>query len=41
MFFEYRWINDKGLAISSEKDQALLDQLPEEVKIKIYRFLYS
>ena len=40
-YFEYRWNNDKGFAISSEEDQALLNQLPEDVIIKIYKFLYS
>ena len=40
-YFEYRWNNDKGLAISSDEDQTLLNQLPEDVIIKIYKFLYS
>ena len=42
-YFEYRWKNDKdyALGVNNEADKEMLEQLPEEVQIKIYKFLFS
>ena len=31
-YFDYRWINDKNQAVSTDEDQKLLDQLPTAVQ---------
>jgi len=39
---EYRWQNDKNLAISTDADRAILSQLPLEIQRKIYSdFLFK
>jgi len=41
-YFDYRWINDKNQAVSCETDIKLLEQLPTDVKRKIYSdFLFK
>jgi len=41
-YFDYRWINDKNKAVSTDEDQKLLDQLPPAVQRKIYSdFLFK
>jgi|TARA_B110000305_G_C19320466_1_gene578659 hypothetical protein len=42
-YFEYRWAHDRNFAlgINNEQDREMLEQLPEEVQIKIYKFLFS
>lgn len=42
-YFEYRWKNDKdfALGVNNEADKEMLEQLPEVVQIKIYKFLFS
>lgn len=42
-YFEYRWAHDRNFAlgINNEQDREMLDQLPEDVQIKIYKFLFS
>ena len=40
-FFDYKWKNDRNYSIKSESDIAILDQLPDDVKLRIFRdFLY-
>lgn len=41
-YFDYRWINDKNQAVSNEEDIKLLEQLPTDVRRKIYSdFLFK
>lgn len=42
-YFEYRWAHDRNFAlgINNEQDREMLEQLPEDVQIKIYKFLFS
>uniref|UniRef100_A0A7S3FW38 Cyclic nucleotide-binding domain-containing protein n=1 Tax=Strombidium rassoulzadegani TaxID=1082188 RepID=A0A7S3FW38_9SPIT len=41
-YFDYRWINDKNQAVSTEEDIKLLNQLPPSVQRKIYSdFLFE
>lgn len=41
-YFDYRWINDKNQAVSTDEDQKLLDQLPTAVQRQIYSdFLFK
>ena len=41
-FFEYKWNNDKSVALQEESDKAYLEQLPEDVQVAIITsFLYS
>lgn len=42
-YFEYRWKNDRNFAlgINNDADREMLEQLPEDVQIKIYKFLFS
>jgi hypothetical protein len=40
-FFDYKWKNDRNYSIKTESDNAILDQLPDDVKMRIFRdFLY-
>ena len=40
-YFQYRWLFDKNLAISSIKDHRIMSVIPENVKRKIYQnFLF-
>ena len=41
-YFGYRWSSDRNLAVSTQQDQDLLEQLPRRVIISIYfRFLFK
>ena len=41
-FFMYRWQNDPNLAISTDEDKFLLDQIPERIQSLIYtNFLFK
>jgi hypothetical protein len=41
-YFDYRWMNDKNQAVSTEEDQKLIEQLPSKVQTEIYsHFLFS
>ena len=41
-FFDYKWNNDRNMAIDDEGEIALLDQLPTEVKDKLLvGYLYN
>lgn len=41
-FFEYKWNNDKSVALQEDSDKAYLEQLPEDVQVAIITsFLYS
>lgn len=41
-YMEYRWQNDKNLAISTQEDVDLITQLPHEIRQKIYSdFLFK
>ena len=40
-YFNYRWLNDKTLGLTSEQDSKILDQLPFQVTTRIFKnFLY-
>jgi hypothetical protein len=40
-FFDHKWQHDKNLAIMHPDDQDLLEQLPNEIQLQIYRdFLF-
>ena len=41
-FFSYKWSEDKNLALKSEQDLKIFEQLPTDVQTKIYvTFLFS
>jgi len=41
-YMDYRWSNDRNLAISTDEDKALISQLPLEIQRKIYSdFLFK
>jgi hypothetical protein len=41
-FFDYRWSHDKNWCVSADADKALIDQLPVEVRRRIYtEFLFE
>jgi hypothetical protein len=41
-YFAYKWNMDRTIAISSESDKSLLEQLPQDVQNRIYKdFLFS
>jgi len=41
-FFDYKWQNDKNLAIMNDDDQTILQQMPEEIQLEIYtNFLFK
>lgn len=40
--FDYRWANDKNMAIATESDRTILAELPEHVENEIYKsFLFN
>ena len=42
IYFDYRWNNDRNLAVSTEEDYDLFKELPIEVKLRIYTdFLFN
>lgn len=41
-FFDYKWKNDKNLAIGPEEKAAIVDQLPIEIQDRLFNeFLYN
>ena len=41
-YFKYRWSHDRNLAVSTDQDKDLLDQLPKRLQIKLYtKYLFE
>ena len=41
-YFEYFWKNDKNAAVATEEDNAIMRELPEQIKGSIYKdFLFQ